>query len=349
VLRSFQEILQGDAEYALRRLWSREFSEAEAMTIRTRVGKDPKYREDLFGSLEILGLAEELASDSEIQKIVPEYRRLIQGRRKIRKVLAGMAASVLIASGAALAYFSLRGGAEDGRLHEYFTRIGEQQTVELDDGSVFTLNTGGQIMVDYTGQVRRILLKRGEAFFDVAENPERPFTVDLGLQSVTAMGTQFNIRKHPDGWQVTVIEGVIALHELTEELSQSPPLVSADGEAVVISAPGQHRVEEGWVVEFDAIRNELTAFRPESMDRYQQWRSGMISFYGEPLYRVVQELNRYSRKRIVIEDTSVLELAVYTAVRVDGVDSALNALEQLPGIEVKQYYDRIVISGSGGN
>ena len=345
MLKNFQEILRGDVEHALLHLWSDQLSEAEAMAIRNRVRKDPGYRDAFYGSLEILGSMEELAGDSRIQEIAPEFRRLTQRRRSRRSVGMGMAAGLLVAISAALVYFSPWSAPDDSRLQEYSTRIGEQRTIGLDDGSVITLNTASRLVVDYTDQVRRILLERGEAYFDVAEELEIPFTVDLGLRSVTALGTAFNIRKTLQNYQVAVIEGAVAWHEPADEVLASQPPIPVDGRAVVISSPGQHRVEAGWVAEFDLSSSRLAAFRPESMDRFKEWRTGMISFYPEPLVRVVQELNRYSRKKILIEDASVMELSVYTTVNVREIESALDGLEKLLPIKLTRHYDRIVITG----
>lgn len=349
MLKNLQEIMRGGVEQGLRHVLSDEFSEAEAAAVSKRVLRDPKYREDFNGSLDILAAMEALANDGEINAIADEFGRLLQKHRSRRSAVLGMAAGLLVAFGAALIYLSPWSGSRNDHLQKYFTRTGEQQTIELDDGSIVTLNTAGQLVVDYSRQRRRILLERGEAYFQVSEDPERPFTVDLGARSITTVATAFNVRKDPELYEIAVIKGAVALHGLTEELSPSAPLVSADGKAVVISEPAQHRVEAGWVVEFDARRNELTAFRPESMDRYQQWRSGMLSFSREPLVQVIQELNRYSRKRILIDDASVMELSVYTTVNVRELDAALNGLEQLLPIEVTRHYDRIVITGSGAN
>ncbi len=349
MLKNLQGILGGKVEHALVRLWSDELSEPEAAAIHNRLRGDPAYREEFRGSVAVLARMEELAEDGETLKILGGHRRLLQERRTKRRVALSLAFAVVLAIGAALTIFAPSRGSDESNLQRYSTRIGEQQTIGLDDGSILILNTAGQLVVDYSEQDRRILLERGEAYFDVAEDPERSFTVDLGVRAVTAIGTAFNIRKLPEGWQLAVIEGEVALHSQTEELSPSPLPVPADGEAVVVSVLTQHRVDQGWVVEFDAIRNELRAFRPESMDRYQQWRSGMLSFYREPLYRVVQELNRYSDKKILIEDTSAMELKVYTAVSVHDIDSALRGLELALPIKVTRHFDRIVISGATGD
>ena len=346
MLKNLQEIMDGNVEHALVRLWSDELSEPEAAAIHNRLQRDTVYREEFRGSMGVLARMERLSEDGETLRILREHTRLLQERRKKRRVALSISFGVILAIGGALTLFAPSRGPDESNFKRYFTRVGEQQTIQLDDGSVVTLNTAGQLVVDYTGQVRRIVLERGEAYFDVAEDTVRPFTVDLGVRSVTAMGTAFNIRTHPEGCQIAVFEGVVALHELTDEASPWPPPISAEAGAVVLSAPALHRIDAGWVVEFDANRNELRAFRPESMDRYQQWRSGMLSFYREPLYRVIQELNRYSRKKILIEDTSAMELKVYTAVSVRDIDSALMGLALALPIEVTEHYDRIVISGA---
>lgn len=348
MLKNLQEIMSGEVEDALLHLWSDQLSDAEAVAIRNRVRNDPKYREEFQGSLAILASMEALEGDSEIQAIVPKIRRLIEKRRSRRNVALGMAAGVLVAFGAVLIYISPWRGLDDSHLQKYFTRVGEQQAIELDDGSVVTLNTASQLVVDYSEQVRRIVLERGEAYFEVAEDPKRPFTVDLGLRSVTAVGTAFNVRKRPERYQVAVIDGAITVHETMADVPALAPRISTDGQAVLLSTVGQRRVEAGWVSEFDVRRNELTTFRPESMDRYQNWRSGLLSFASEPLYEVVEELDRYSRKKILIEDASIRELQVYTVIRVGAIDSAVKGLELVLPIKVTHYYDRIVISASVG-
>ncbi len=349
-MRKPREIMSGDVEHALVRLWSDELSEAEAEAIHARVREDPRFREEFHGAMEVLASMEALADDSENREILRDFRRILHERRSKRRLALGIAAGVLVAVGAGLTYFSPWSGPDDSHLQEHFiTRVGEQQTLELDDGSVVTLNTGGRLAVDYSGPARRIVLERGEAYFEVTEDPRRPFTVDLGVRSVTAVGTAFNIRKSPERYQVAVVEGAVAFHAVTDDAASSPPPVSVDGQAVLISAPEQRRVEAGWVAEFDLNADVLTAFRPESMDRYRDWRSGMLSFYREPLHEVIKELNRYSRKKILIEEASVMELNVYTAVNVHEIDSALEGMELVLPIEVVRYYDRIVITASAEN
>ena len=327
MLKNLLEIMNGGAEHALHRLWSDQLTEPEAAAIQARAAGDPKYRDDLDGLLAVFDSIEGLEGDHAVEEVTRDYQRLLHARRWKVRIALGTAAALLIAVSATLAYFSVSPGPDGAHLQKHFTRIGEQRTIELDDGSMVTLNTAGQLVVDYSGAMRRILLERGEAYFEVAEVPARPFTVDLGLRSVTVVGTEFSVRKDPQHYQVAVIEGAVAIGEFAD-------------------APAQHRLEAGWVAEVDVQRNELEAFQPDSMDRYAGWRNGMVSFSREPLYQVVQELNRYTRKKILIEDTAVMDLSVYIIVDVNEIDAALDGLEGLLPIEVTRHYDRIVITGS---
>ena len=202
MLKNLQEIMGGDVGLALVRLWSDELSEAEAAAIHSRGQGDPQYRDDLDGLLAIFHSIQRLAGDRAMEEMAREHRLLLQERRAKRHLALGMAAGMLLAIGAVLTVFTSWRGSDDSHLQQYFTRIGEQQTIELDDGSVVTLNTGGQLVVDYSEAARRVLLERGEAYFEVTGDPERPFTVDLGVRSVTAVGTAFNIRKNPERYQV---------------------------------------------------------------------------------------------------------------------------------------------------
>ena len=92
------------------------------------------------------------------------------------------------------------------------TAIGEHAAVALSDGSSFDLNTNSRVLVDYSERTRVILLERGEAFFKVAHDTQRPFWVHAGNSWVRAVGTAFNVYLRPTGPVVTVSEGTVKAH-----------------------------------------------------------------------------------------------------------------------------------------
>ncbi len=345
--------MAGAVERSLVRLWSGQLSKAEAAAIHSRAAADARYREQYLDALQALAGLQGLAGDGDIEAVAAETRSLGGQRARNRRAGLGIAASLLLGAGLSAFYFTYLSGADGHRLERHFTRVGEQKTLELDDGSAVTLNTGTQLAVRYGETARTIVLERGEAFFEVAEDSARHFTVELGARSVTAIGTAFSVRKHPERYRLAVLEGKVLMHPAGAEASAYALPVAANGQdgalgAGRLEANGQRLVEQGWVAEFDLGRNRLTAFQPESMARYLGWRKGMLRFDREPLYRVVQELNRYSRKKILIEDTGAMELTVYAAVSVKELGSALAALERLLAIDITEHHDRIVITGSEG-
>jgi transmembrane sensor len=82
----------------------------------------------------------------------------------------------------------------DDRVQAYSTGPSEHRIVELPDGSKITLGARTELSTHYTANRRVIFLDRGEAWFDVAHNPSRPFTVLAGVGAITALGTQFDVR-----------------------------------------------------------------------------------------------------------------------------------------------------------
>ncbi|MCP2937671.1 FecR domain-containing protein, partial [Salmonella enterica subsp. enterica serovar Typhimurium] len=76
-------------------------------------------------------------------------------------------------------------------LADHRTVPGERLTVTLDDGSRVTLNTDSAIDEQYTGQERRIVLRRGEILVEVSADPQRPFVVESRHATARALGTQY--------------------------------------------------------------------------------------------------------------------------------------------------------------
>lgn len=202
-------------------------------------------------------------------------------RRRVLWLGGGIAASV---AAAVTTTWSLRRGAS-----RYATRLGEVHIVPLNDGSTVTLNTASKIAVSFTQDVRSIRLIEGEALFDVAKDPRRPFVVQAGDTAVRAVGTSFTVRRLPDRpVQVLVREGVV---EITRSVTPTaaPVRVAANSRA---EAVGETTVQ-------------TLAVAPAEVSRALAWREGMLSFEDERLDQAAAEFARYSDNRIVVDDPTV--------------------------------------------
>ena len=126
--------------------------------------------------------------------------------------------SAVVASAALLAW---RPWAHD---KVYDTGIGEQRVVVLVDGTRMTLNTATSVSVSLTKTRRSVSVLHGEALFEVAKDPDRPFLVQVADASVVATGTSFLVRSTSDGninadaFGVTLIEGQVIVQLVRQHL-----------------------------------------------------------------------------------------------------------------------------------
>ena len=204
----------------------------------------------------------------------------------------------------------------------YRTAIGEQKIVELSDGSTVTLNTDSQLTVRYSEQRRQLWLQQGEAHFDVASNPERPFEVNAGQGLVRAVGTAFSVRLQTDNVEVLVNEGVIEV--LPQTLAPNP----AKPQAVTPPSTAKNpQIAAGNSVTYDRhTATHLLLAELQAVDDQLAWREGLLVFNDEPLAQVVREVERYITTKIHIPEVAVGQLKIGGQFKVGELDAIFEAL-----------------------
>ncbi|MDM3871878.1 FecR domain-containing protein [Porticoccus sp. W117] len=334
------------------RLMSGELNADEINSLADWEKQSTSYQQQFLETLELFSELPKLAEDADV---LAAARQKTNGKKsatpsKHRSMQwLAIAASLLIAA----TLFVLPYGDDPQAVYQpvkrYVTRIGEQKMVELPDGSQLHLNTGTQLIVDYSEHARRVILDRGEVYFDIASDPLRPFTVDLkNPHLVTALGTEFNIEKSPDNYVLSVTEGVVSLHPSAEridfnQLHKGPPL-SPESMAKSNFTESEHfRVKAGTVVKFDQNQRDFSVHTETDIERLQDWRDGIISFQSEPLHKVILELNRYSAKKILIDGKNIRDLEIYAAIKVNEIHTGLKVIEKILPVKTVHYFDRIVI------
>jgi len=226
--------------------------------------------------------------------VIPPGRSLVphglRGRRRGILALASRrlwvsasAASVLIAALLTAGWF-LRSGGTD-----YRTAVGALKTVHLADGSEVTLNTDTDLTVLLTQGERHVDLRRGEAFFQVAKDPTRPFVVQAAGERVVAVGTEFSVRREGQNLQVIVTDGKVRLEG---QGSRGP-------DAPVAFVPAGHAAR---VVASEVL---VKPEAPAEGEAALSWRRGYLIFHDTSIADAVAEFNRYSTRKIVIEDPAI--------------------------------------------
>jgi transmembrane sensor len=209
------------------------------------------------------------------------------------------------------------------------TAIGEQAAVALPDGSSFDLNTDSRIWVDYSQRQRVIRLERGEAFFKVAHDTQRPFWVRAGGYWVRAVGTAFNVYLRPTGVEVTVSEGTVKVVSATA--NEPPPSDAAiTGFAAAVTAGEQADVHDR-----AEVIHELDSAQ---ISRLLAWRKSSLYFQDQPLGEVVNEMMRYTTLKIEFDDDALRSLPVGGTFQTspDGMEALLTMLHDGFGTTVRR-------------
>lgn len=251
------------------------------------------------------------AHERRLSELLDEARRQRPFWRRTGPALAAASAVLSLALAAVVWFTGLTPGfgpetsAPEART-VYMTAVGERSTLTLDDGSQVALNTNSRLSVDFAEQVRRVILEDGQALFEVAHDASRPFVVQAGRHQVVALGTAFDVRVNAESVQVTLIDGSVRVEDSATAGAQ--PTRLDPGEQFVAGGPQQGEVHQARV------------------EQVTSWRDGRLIFSDEPLHRAVAEVNRYSKRRIVLADEALAELRISGVFRTGRPDSFVDAV-----------------------
>lgn len=192
----------------------------------------------------------------------------------------------------------------------------------LTDGSVVELRDQARISAEFSDTLRRLVLEAGEAHFQVAKNPDRPFVVEAGPVRVRAVGTAFTVRPDAAWVEVIVTEGRVA--------------VGAEGsEADAAGNPAPVQVDAGARATIDSRTGAIVVspLAEEQVAGELAWRVPRLEFSGTPLREVVAAFNEHNELRLVLADRPTGDLRLSGIIRADNVDALLALLESSHGIQ----------------
>lgn len=271
----------------------------------------------------------------------PEIRALrdsaLARRHDVTLRAAALAAVLLLASVTlpiGLGLLGSSGAREPGAAdqlfaEDYSTAIGQRSGITLEDGSVVTLNTDSRIQISYSDEERLIKLLRGQALFEVAHDPDRPFAVLAGDQRVVALGTTFDVRLNDRDVEVVLVEGRVEIVDVQGTRQASAKLVQLEsGERLVARAaapPVITRIDTG---------------------KATSWREGHVSFEDAPLIQAIAEMNRYSKIQIQAHDPELAEYRVNGVFRSGQQARFVEALEAYFPVVAERDGDAIVLKMS---
>ncbi|MNF38733.1 fec operon regulator FecR [compost metagenome] len=169
--------------------------------------------------------------------------------------------------------------------YQRFEATGQRQQVTLPDGSQVELNLGTQLTYSNYKDQRRVVLNKGEAFFQVSHSLEHPFVVKAGEGQVRVTGTQFNVWKYQDQVQVTLLQGsvLVGSHQDTQG----------------------YRLDPGMQARYKAGDFEPRINQTDSDDVALAWRSGKLILDNLALADALPLINRYLDKPVLLANSAV--------------------------------------------
>lgn len=258
-----------------------------------------------------------LADQPDTARAVAEA--LARGRRRRRfGKLAAPRARIAYGALAMAAVATLAVTLVVGRGETYRTGVGEQRLVSLADGSRLRLDTDTQVRVKLSGEAREIALVHGQAFFDVAPDPARPFVVRANDLAVRAVGTQFDVRRLGAEVRVTLVEGEV---EVTDKsLAQTWRL-----------SPGEGLAGHG----------DPAPPKPVDVDEATSWTQGRLIFRATPLAEAAAEVNRYSRRKVVVDAAALHQAPINGVFEAGDTQAFVSAVSELFQLQVVPGKDEI--------
>jgi transmembrane sensor len=258
------------------------------------------------------------------------------GRR--RRVLV---ASLILVAAVLAAGLGWRAYSERLAWSSVSTAIGDYRRLPLPDGSQLELNTATEVRYRLSDSVREVKVIAGEARFRVAHDGTWPFVVIAGDTVVRAVGTEFTVRLYENGKvDVLVAKGVVAVSHLAHQ--------SVLGELLqprIVPTVGGTPVEEGTMATDVGGRFAMVEMSQKKIEAHEAWRYNMLIFNDTPLTGIVEQFNRFNRRKLEIADPEIGNVVVsgqYQPRDVEGFLEQLNTVLEIRVGERRNAYGDVV-------
>lgn len=202
----------------------------------------------------------------------------------------------------------------------YSTSIGITTAVPLSDGSKITLNSNSAVRVGLTERQRVVELKQGEAYFEVASDPNRPFIVHAAGQQIVVLGTKFSVRRDGDEIRVIVTEGKVRAGDV---FLAAGSIARAHNSQIFVQQKSLPKVED-----------------------LLSWREGYLMFDEISLGEAVAEFNRYNTRKFLIKDPAIANISVTGHFRSTNVESFARLLEEGFRVSIEREGDTIILGSA---
>jgi len=262
---------------------------------------------------------------------------IVPMRRKRSWLKVAAAVLILVGTGTAL-YLGRQKSVESAplaSLMEKHNAKGTRSIIQLPDGSKIWLNADSKLRYPevFKGRTREIYLN-GEAFFDVARNPEHPFIIHLANGTVQVLGTSFNIRAYDNE---PVVETSVATGRIAFIPRYRTPRKIQD---TVYLAP-DHKAS------YTFTKEELTTSITSGKED-KAWTEGRLIFRSMTMEQIAIELERNFGKKVIFLDEDPKAFVFTGAFENNSLDEIMYYLTRTKNFSYKITNSELLIAAGAG-
>ena len=288
--------IDSTAAYWALKQQSGDMTGAEKNALADWLNESPKHRTAFEKTQSILNMTDRVSDQADEDFLEVEFSAAMEVAPPVprRQTFSMIAASAAFIAAACVLWVM----SNSSEMTQIATVKGEQSEFNLSDGSTAVLNTQSQIAVNVSRSRRHVAIDRGEVYFDVAEDPARPFVVSANDVEIVVVGTVFNVRVFSELTAVSVVSGAVTVKVQRPENAAS----GSGGERTISLSAGDQLLywpERGGI--------ELQEINAQNIG---SWISGQAIYDDQPLEYVVADLNRYFHKRLELGEPALSSIPV---------------------------------------
>jgi transmembrane sensor len=315
----------------LLRYFSGELTAAERLELIHRIENDSQLKAE-FIRLQNLTAVSQLSSRStdkseglrHFKTFASQIKRNSRRKLFVNIVKYAAMALVLIASTIWIT-LNLTEISGESTLNTLYVPAGQRARITLQDGTEVWLNAQSTLKYpSHFSKKNREVEIIGEAFFNVAQEKERPFIVATQHIEMEVLGTQFNVYSYPGTGliQTDLVEGSVKVYQTNDKRNN-----------VILKPNEQVTIREG-------IMNVSYTSNPD----YLLWKEGIYSFRNERLINILKKLELYYDITIQIEDPEIFDVRYTGKFRQrDGIDEILHILQKIQTFQIEKDKDKNII------
>lgn len=315
----------------IKKYFSKELSSHEQLEVLRRTRVDDSFRKEFihYHNLHAIIQITSKPTDSEEGKL--KFTKFLSITRRLQihqltfKIFRYAAIVAIIVTGTWHGNSFYHKQQLSDKQNKLFVPAGQRACLTLNDGTEVWLNASSTLVypAEFRGEERLVSLS-GEAYFDVASDPEKPFIVSINTFYVKALGTEFNIHGYTgsDYTCISLLEGSAHVYQ-----------PGNPGKDIILKP-------------FEQVFIQNDEMRIEPVDNMADflWKDGIYNFNDEPFENIIKKLEQYYCVKIVVKDPAILDFE-YTGkfFQLDGIDEILRIIQKIQLFKIEKDMESNII------